>query len=86
MPRKALTTPEQSPKKHKMTHQYISESTLYVVFDLETTEPSRMKDKIIEILAKRLDENSWVIPNGKFHSLVQQNIKISSFITSLTRI
>ena len=49
-------------QKNKMTHQYISESTLYVVFDLETTEPSRMKDKIIETLAKILDDNSQVIP------------------------
>ena len=86
VPRKAITTPERSPKKHKMTHQYISESTLYVVFDLETTGLSRNKDKIIEISAEILDENSHIIPDGKFHSLVKPKIKISSFITSLTGI
>jgi DNA polymerase III subunit alpha, Gram-positive type len=55
----------------------------YTVLDLETTGLSRYYDKIIEIAAVRYRDGQ---KHAEFHTFVNPNRKIPSFITSLTGI
>ena len=55
----------------------------YSVIDIETTGLNPGYDTIIELAAIKVRDNIIV---DKFSSLVNPNIKISSFITSLTGI
>lgn len=55
----------------------------YIVLDIETTGLSKFSDKIIEISAIKIKENKIT---NKFETLINPDIKIPKFITSLTGI
>ena len=55
----------------------------YIVLDLETTGLSKHRHKITEIAAVKVENNRI---KSKFESLINPQVKIPSFITSLTGI
>lgn len=62
----------------------INKNVGYVVFDLETTGLSSLKDEIIEIGAVKVDENGKIIET--FTTLVKPSKPVSDFIQGLTGI